>query len=57
MGKELRGATERSNREERGREWGAGERVGEKGRERVGERPTKQESGANRRKGMVVGLS
>ena len=49
--------TERSNREEREREWGAGERAGENGRERVGERPTEQESGANRRKGRVVGLS
>ena len=49
--------TERSNREEREREWGAGERAGENVRERVGERPTEQESGANRRKGRVVGLS
>ena len=43
MGKELRGATER--------------REGENGKERVGERPKEQESGANRRKGRVVGLS
>ena len=49
--------TERSNREEREREWGAGERAGENVKERVGERPTEQESGANRRKGRVVGLS
>ena len=49
--------TERSNREEREREWGAGERAGENGRERVGERPTELESGANRHKGRVVGLS
>ena len=49
--------TERGNREEREREWGAGERAGENGRERVGERPTEQETGANRRKGRVVGLS
>ena len=37
--------------------WGAGERAGENERERVGDRPTEQESGANRRKGKVVGLS
>ena len=48
---------QRNNREGREREWGAGERAGENGRERVGERPTEQESGANRRKGRVVGLS
>ena len=54
MGKELRGATERRERE---RVWGEGERAGEKGRERVGERPREQESAANRRKGRVVGLS
>ena len=46
-----------NNREEREREWGTGERARENGRERVGERPTEQETGANRRKGRVVGLS
>ena len=45
------------NGEGREREWGTRERAGENGRERVGERPTEQESGANRRKGRVVGSS
>ena len=47
----------RGRERQREREWGAGERTGENGRERVGERPTEQESGANRRKGRVLGLS
>ena len=47
MGKEQRGATG-----EKGQE-----RAREIGRERVGERPTEQETGANRRKGRVVGSS
>ena len=47
MGKEQRGAT---GEIEQGR-------AREIGRERVGERPTEQETGANRRKGRVVGSS
>ena len=44
--------TERSNRREREQE-----RAREIGRERGGERPSEQETGANRRKGRVVGSS
>ena len=43
-----------------GAQWtrnGEKEREREGRRERVGERPTEQETGANRRKGRVVGLS
>ena len=45
------------NREEQQEREREQERAREIGRERVGERPTKQESGANRRKGRVVGSS
>ena len=47
MGKEQRGAT---GEIEQGR-------AREIGMERVGERPTEQETGANRRKGRAVGSS
>ena len=48
---------QRGDREERERKWDTGERARGIGRKRVGERPTKQETGANRRKGRVVGSS